>query len=227
MNTFRVLITDLTDYGDLRCVAGWDLDRQLMIRPEPHPGGFWDQSLCGPNKPYNPGNIVQFQAALPNPPTEYPHLNEDRVVAGKPLLEKTLSRADFASNLRKVRLVDRAVAFTAPVEISNSKAYIKVGTNHPSLQGLEIRGDQISFFEDSFMNGPKKPRCLLEVPNRPSISLSLTATDVHQLYKKQGINGLKDLYVGNYDLHVRLGLARGFGTYPDRCYMQINGIYRL
>ena len=26
------------------------------------------------------------------------------------------------------------------------------------------------------------------------------------------------------ELHVRLGLARGFGEHPDKCYVMLNGV---
>jgi hypothetical protein len=35
------------DLRDLRCVAGWDVNRKIMIRPEPRPAAFWPASYCG------------------------------------------------------------------------------------------------------------------------------------------------------------------------------------
>ena len=40
MANYQLLITDVTNCGDLRCVAGWDLDRGKMVRPEPYREGF-------------------------------------------------------------------------------------------------------------------------------------------------------------------------------------------
>ena len=145
MEKFRLLITDLTDYGTLRCVAGWDIDRQKMVRPEPHSGGFWEQTMCGPGKPFFPSNIVVLEASPPVPKTDLPHLNEDMVVKGSVKLEQTLSRDKFIDALRQVSAVGRATAFGAPVEIANDKAFVRTGTNHPSLRGLMIRGDEVSF----------------------------------------------------------------------------------
>jgi hypothetical protein len=81
MAKFRLLVTDVTNYGDLRCVAGWDIDRKKMIRPEPHPLGFWQSSAIGP-KGFQRSSIAEFEAQVPSPSTSYPHRTEDRVVVG-------------------------------------------------------------------------------------------------------------------------------------------------
>src|ERR1700722_16639524 len=78
----RLLVTDITEYGVLRCVAGWDLDRQTMIRPEPRPGDFWPAAVTGPGAIFRIGALVQFAGQRPEPPTAYPHFTEDRVVVG-------------------------------------------------------------------------------------------------------------------------------------------------
>jgi hypothetical protein len=80
MAKYKLLITEVTNFGDLRCVAGWDLDRGKMIRPEPHPKGFWQTNYIAPTGPFEVGKTVEFEAENPNPATDYPHLTEDRVV---------------------------------------------------------------------------------------------------------------------------------------------------
>lgn len=228
MERFRVLITDLTNYGNLHCVAGWDIDRKKMVRPEPHAGGFWEQTYCGAGKPFAPGNIVTFEAAPPNPKTALPHLNEDMVVAAKTIkLEKTLSRISFSTDLAKISALNREKAFAPPVEFANGKAFVRTGTNHTSLVGLAIPSGEVSFTTEKFGDKPPKPRCLIAVPNKAPLNLSIAATDLRDIFKKQGDSGLTQLFAGKHDLHIRLGLARGWGAYPDRCYMQVNGIYRL
>jgi len=172
MAKFRLLITDLTEYGQLRCIAGWDLERGKMIRPEPHPGGFWQATLCGPGKPFAPGNIVSFEGAAPVPKTEYPHLNEDIVVQGAASLDKVLSADKFIEALRQVETVDRSVAFAAPVEIDNAKAFIRTGTKCPSLRGLKIKGDAVLFIEEKYGDKPPKARCLISIPQKASINLA-------------------------------------------------------
>jgi len=228
MAKFRILVTDLTEYGEkLRCVAGWDLDQNKMIRPEPRPGGFWDRAVCGTGQPFNIANIVVFEAAPPNPPTQLPHLNEDRVVEGGIAVEKSLSREEFIAALKQIPTVSGSVAFAAPVQARNAKAFVPTGTNHPSLRGLFVKSSEITFTTQKFGDGPAKARCLVTVPKSPTINLSIAACDLRAVFRKSGREGLKNLFINSNALHVRLGLARGFGDYPDRCYMQVNGIFRL
>jgi hypothetical protein len=39
---YRIIVTEVTNYGNLYCVAGWDLEQNAMVRPEPAPASFWD-----------------------------------------------------------------------------------------------------------------------------------------------------------------------------------------
>lgn len=227
MQKFRLLITDLTNYGTLRCVAGWDLDRNAMVRPEPSPAGFWQQTACGRGKPFAPGNIVALEAALPSPRTDLPHLNEDRVVKSAIALERTLAGDEFVAALKATNVVDRKSAFAAPVKIENGKAYVERGTNHPSLRGLQLNSDHLSFISEHFGDKPEKLRVLIQLPNSATLNLSVAANDLRNAFQRAGLKGIKGLFAGSRNLHVRLGLARGFGQFPDRCYMQVNGIYAL
>ena len=77
---YRIVVTEVTLYGRLRCVAGFDLDRGVMIRPEPEPAGFWEAKVCGPNTTFHPGHVVEFRGERPQ--TALPHNTEDIVVGG-------------------------------------------------------------------------------------------------------------------------------------------------
>jgi hypothetical protein len=224
MQAFRLLITEITEYGDLRCVAGWDLDRRQMIRPEPRPAAFWPSRDTGVGKPFHPGNIVCLSASRPVPPTKYPHYNEDHVVEGEVQLERTLGAAEFSAELSRIETLALDAAFGPPVEFSNSKAYIRTGTNHPSLLGLRVARPAIQFFDSVDFKGRRRPRCVLTAGGR-GVDLSITAVDIRELFRSKGIDAVRNAFDNARDLHIRLGLARGFGQYPERCYMQVNGIY--
>jgi hypothetical protein len=222
---YRLLITDLTDFGALRCVAGWDIDRARMIRPEPRPAAFWPSELTGANQPFFPGNIVRFSADPPNPPTDLPHLNEDRVVEGGIVLERRLSSPEFTNALNLIGAIPEVVVFGPPAQFSNNKAFIETNTNHPSLVGTEVAVDAIRFFEENF-RGKRRPRCRLLMPDK-MVNLSIASNQVRELFYAQGIAAVEASFANVARLHLRVGLARGFGEYPNRCYMQINGIYKL
>lgn len=227
MELFRLLITDLTEYGTLRCVAGWDLDRGKMIRPEPCREGFWEQTACGEGRTFAPGHIVSFSAIVPDPKTALPHLNEDRVVKSLIKVEEVLRADKFIEALQGVGAVDASTAFSAPMVTANSKAFVPTGTDHPSLRGLLVTSKSVEFFEERWGTKPAKPRCLINAPAFGKINLSIASASLRQLFRTTGIKGVRELFAGNQNLHIRLGLARGFDPFPNRCYMQINAIYRL
>ncbi len=88
MPTYDLIITDVTCYGDLFCVAGWDMNNGGMIRPEPPTANavaeasrFWSAQHAGPGKFFAVGNRVQFDAAMPPANFPFPHATEDRVAS--------------------------------------------------------------------------------------------------------------------------------------------------
>ncbi len=91
----QILITDLTDYNDLHCVAGFNVSTKTMVRPEPHAGGFWQKHLAGRGTTLFPGNLVEIEGTSPIPPTPYPHFTEDRVLTKAPALIRQLGADDF------------------------------------------------------------------------------------------------------------------------------------
>ena len=71
MAAYEILVTDVTNYGTLYCVAGTTIDGR-MIRPEPHTAKannevsrFWTDAAAGPGKFFSVGNIVSFEAEDP------------------------------------------------------------------------------------------------------------------------------------------------------------------
>jgi len=138
MPKYRVLVSEITNFGDLRCVAGWDLDRGKMIRPEPHPRGFWPSPTIVSNGAFDLRRIVRFDAAKPVPATQYPHLTEDRVVAGNLAVEDEMDKAEYLEVLRAAAFGSLAELFEDNLIIDGSKAYVPTGAQCRSLGGLEI-----------------------------------------------------------------------------------------
>src|ERR1700676_3110774 len=138
MAQYRLLVTEITNFGDLRCVAGWDLDRSQMIRPEPFPGGFWSSDKTAPGGPFELGGTVQFVATKPNPSTEYPHLTEDRVVAGEIAVAASLEDKAAKKLLRGVAYSSLDALFDNNLVIDGEKAYVPVGAHCRSLGGLIV-----------------------------------------------------------------------------------------
>ena len=103
MTQYDLIVTDVTSYGDLFCVAGWDRLSNCMIRPEP-PGAnvaiessrFWSGQYAGPGRAFDLGNVVRFSAAPADPSFPFPHATEDRLVD----LAQSLSAPVVGSLLR-------------------------------------------------------------------------------------------------------------------------------
>jgi Protein of unknown function, DUF488 len=138
MAEYRLLVTEITNFGDLRCVAGWDLDRSQMIRPEPFPRGFWSSDKTAPGGPFKPGGTANFVAKKPSPSTEYPHLTEDRVVAGEITIGAPLEREAANELLQSVAFSSLDDLFEDNLVVDGEKAYVPVGSECRSLGGLVV-----------------------------------------------------------------------------------------
>jgi hypothetical protein len=222
MATYRLLITEVTNYGDLRCVAGWDLDRQEMIRPEPHREGFWPAESIGPTKSFDLGKTAQFEAADPVPPTDYPHLTEDRVVSGKVAPGTQMSDADFRKLLRETAFPTLAELFERNLILDGSKAYIPNGTQCRSLGGLEV--DVKGVVVESYHNYQGKLRLRLRFLDAAGyLGPNLTSTRAYHALHAGNIDALIAEIKGASKLVLRMGLARAFPK--DQCYLQVNEFF--
>lgn len=75
----RLLITDVTDMSPGNfCVAGWDIQNNVMVRPLPN-GSNWTSALLG-QYDVRPGILMDFAPAGRQHNGTYPHSTEDTVV---------------------------------------------------------------------------------------------------------------------------------------------------
>jgi len=154
----------------------------------------------------------------------YPHCSEDRVVEGGVVVDCRLQSSQFRTRLGEISLRTEDV-FNNNVVFAGAGAYVPTGTRCSSLYGIQVGAGAIQFREQGFQ-GKTKLRCLLDISGR-RLNLSVSAVDLRQLWRSQGLDALPRLIAKSAHVHVRIGLARGFASYPDRCYMQVNGVYGL
>lgn len=220
---FRIVVTEVTLYGKLRCVAGFDLDSRRMIRPEPGPAEFWPALVCGPNTTFAPGHVVRFNGNQPQ--TALPHRTEDVVVRGTPWREAKLNREGFRKILGSARDLSPDAVFQGHLRFDGMKAYVSAGAPCGSLAGLELAAADIRLAERKY-HDETKLEAVLDLEGH-ELHLSVAAKDLKQAYQKEGLKASRSL-LGNPDrLHVRLGLARPWKDHPNQCYLQVNGIYPL
>lgn len=236
MANYKVIVTDVTCYGTLYCVAGWDPENEIMVRPEP-PGAsaaveasrFWDGQFVGPEKIFHPGNFVSFEAGPPHGDFPLPHSTEDRVVD----LSKPVKLLDRFNTPQLVKQVAGSIspnlnaAFNnALVQTPAGKAYVPIGHNGRSLGAVELAPTQISFHENRF--DPNRPKLRAHIDIAGVVyDLSVPADTARTRWKADGIDALKSDVESSKLVHARVGLSRPFPAQPNECYSQVNGIYFL
>jgi hypothetical protein len=234
--TYELIITDVTCYGRLYCVAGWDRDDSGMVRPEP-PGAnnaveasrFWGAQDAGPGKFFSVGNVVRFEASAPPQGFSYPHATEDRIfVSGS----KSAVVKQFTPN----QLVRSVAAGVSPsleeafggklIRTHSGKAYVAAGEQVCSLDAIEIEPDQVSFYAEVTGAGKQKLRAVIE-DDGVEYDLSVPADAARTRFLAGGVAALEADAKASNLIHVRLGLCRPFAAMPDSCYAQVNGLYFL
>lgn len=220
---FRIVVTEVTLYGKLRCVAGYDLVSRRMIRPEPAAGEFWPALVCGTNTTFHPGHVVRFEGDQPN--TALPHRTEDIVVRGEPRREGVLAPEALRKALAGAAALSPDVVFRELLRFDGYKAYAPAGADCGSLAGIELRTEDLQLAERRF-EAQVKPEAHLLLGGH-LLHLAVAAKDLKQAHQKNGLDAARALLAGADRLHVRLGLARPWQEHPDQCYLQVNGIYRL
>jgi hypothetical protein len=234
MPKYEVIITDVTTYRDRYCVAGWDINRNNMVRPEPpganaadEPSRFWDSQWAGPGKFFDLGNVVRFEANPPPGNFPFPHATEDRiwVKATDQAPTRTLSATQLAATVGVSAGINAAFS-GGLVRAVSGKAYVPRDFVGPSLGAITVSANALTVFENTY--DPAKPKLrahLAEAGLR--YDLALTADAARTRWLSAGLNALRaDIRACNR-IHVRLGLSRPFWGRPDECYAQINGLYFL
>jgi hypothetical protein len=224
----------VTNYGDLYCVAGWDVHNRAMVRPEP-PGAnaaveasrFWDNQWAGPGKFFDVGNVVQFEAGAPPGNFPFPHATEDRIfvkaIGQGPV--RTLTGAQLAAAVG-VSAKMEAVFSGGLIRAGSGKAYVPKDSAGPSLGALTVTTNKLSLFEHTY--GSAKPKLRARLTEGLVVyDLAVTADAARTRWLGAGLNALKADIAACERVHVRLGLSRPFPQRPDECYAQINGLYLL
>jgi hypothetical protein len=233
MGEFCILITDLTTYGSLFCVAGWDINRNVMIRPEPPAANahkektkFWNAHFVGDGKVFQIGNLVQFKAKDAPADFAFPHATEDKIIADLQTLKicNHLTDAELLKTVKGSVSKDVRSAFNGNLHVPISgKAYVDAGQKSPSLGAVELNARKIQFISWSYEDEPPKLRCRFKCNSEP-YNLSVTAESCRVAFQEHGVVELNKKAANCRKIHVRLGLARAFGD-PPRCYLQVNGVY--
>ena len=235
MATYEIIVTDVTCYGNLYCVAGWDRLSNRMIRPEP-PGAnskdeasrFWNSQFAGPGKTFAVGTVVRLVANDALPDFLFPHATEDRIVdMGSPMqVLEALSPATMVQAVATGTASSLPPAFDNALVRVNAKAYVPTGNQGRSLGAIEIPPSDIIFFEHQWQNENPKLRARVTSAGRV-YDLSVPAEAARTRWRSAGLAALKADVRASTQIHIRAGLSRPMQSRPTECYAQLNGVILL
>ncbi len=233
---YRLLITDVTRYGSLFCVAGWDLNSNRMIRPEPQgataqneSSRFWHNDSAGPGKFFDVGNIVEVAASTPPPDFPFPHATEDRIYFHHKSnnLIKKLPHTEIVYAVRTGIKTSLNDIFGGNFQVtSTGKIYVDANTQTCSLDSITITPGQISFYSKPNEKNQEKLRARISEKTN-TYNFSVPADAALSLFSGGGVDALAHAANSSQKIHVRLGLSRPYVKIPNTCYVQINGLYFL
>ena len=230
-----MIVTDVTLFNDIYCVAGWDVGLKRMIRPEPPntkansvAERFWPLACVGAGKIFSVGNLVKFVGDPAPQGFAYPHATEDVVVRPKTNIQVVdqLSLRDTANAV--VQGISKSIADVYDnqlIRYGTGTAYVPNGSQSRSLGALEIAPDQIVLHVGGTDAKPKL-RAMLDVGN-VSYDLSVPAVDARDGWLAKGITAFGKDVAGSNKIHLRLGLSRPWPMRPNECFAQVNGLYLL
>jgi hypothetical protein len=227
MNT-DLVITDLTRMFQGRvCIAGYDKDHHC-IRPTLPPPGIPESSLSKQGRPIIfPFALVDFDLLRPTP--QPPHTEDYRFVAESPRFirqihnrEEILSWSLFES---VESIFEQQVHTDFGFYVMDCQGPRSVGTVQPRFitEAIYEPGPEGSWdYRLIFADGQGE-------------FYRLKITDLTWHYYCDSLRGEANdptriastltTTLKSSKVYLRIGLSRGWKKFPDRCYLQINGIY--
>lgn len=217
----QILITDLTEMGGGNfCVAGWNAANSRMIRPLPN-GGNWSTAQIQ-QFGVEPGVLMEFDNAAAPHPGYFPHSTEDTRVTtaanlgARPDLWVGANAPQTAATVQDA--FDGNVDWNSEFRGRKQGVHVARGTNCRSLWGLSINSNNINFIEDF-----EKLKCVINDGDDEYVC-AVSSTRLKSLFRDGGTGAVNNAVPANTGIHVRLGLARAFGTHPEKCFLMVNGI---
>lgn len=225
-----IVITDLTRMQEGRvCVAGYDEQGQC-IRPVLPPPGIHENSLYEHGRPIVfPFAVVEYDLTQPHP--QPPHTEDYRYNPQSVKFIASQTEAQRRSVLEKSRFESVSKIFEQPI-LTDPGHYIMDGQGSRSLDTIQPKQVLQAFFE---ISSESKWQYRLRFTDGEDMLYRLTITDLAWRYfcdsqRAQGVSPNRIASTLTHSLqssivYLRIGLARGWAKFPERCYLQITGIY--
>jgi hypothetical protein len=225
-----LLITDLTRMQEERvCIAGYDQDGNC-IRPVLPPPGIHESTLYSQGRPaVFPFAVVEYDLLEPRP--HPPHTEDYRY---DPKSVRFIERADEKRKrevLTKTLFQNVSAVFEVPI-FSDFGYYVMEGQGPRSLGTIQPSRVMGTFHGQS-PDGNWEYR--LGFVDGSGTTYWLTVTDLawryyHDCQHKEGyaskaISSSLTSALRSSEVYLRVGLARGWEKFPDRCFLQITGVH--
>lgn len=227
-----VTITDVTRMHNQRvCIAGYT-EEGICIRPIFRYGGIYENWLYHNNqviiRPFQPIELVLLEH-IPHPPH-----TEDWIMDNNHRIAQNFLPESQQQNLLNNTLSQdvNEIFGVKPHYVEHEGCFLIQGEGHHSLgtirpyriTGLTYQQQENSWdYRISFQD---KSRCtyrLKIVDLTMRYYLDYIRTTLHREAGLTAAGILEQLQ--QRTTYLRIGLARGWEKYPDRCYLQVTGIY--
>ena len=225
-----LVITDVTHMNrGCVCVAGYDQEGHC-VRPVLPPPGILEEMLCVQKRPVIfPFAKVEFDLQHPTP--DPPHTEDCRYDPKSVRFVGQVSEEEKKSILQASLFPSLQGLFDVPI-CTGPGYYVMEGQGPRSLGTVQPRRVLGTVYEQS-EEGTWKYR--LGFVDGEDAAFWLTVTDLTWRYyldfgRQRGFESgeiAKKLTraLQNSEVYLRIGLARGWEKFPDRCYIQIVGIH--
>lgn len=225
----QLVITDVTRMREGRvCVAGYDHDGHC-VRPVLPPPGIHESSLYCQGRPIVfPFAVVEYD--LQNPVPAPPHTEDWRYDPTSVSFIRRLDEKEKRGVLDKSLCQDVAAIFQVPI-LSDVGHYVMDGQGPRSLGTIRPGRILKAMYEQR--EGSWKYR--LGFIDASDTTYWLTVTDLSWRYYNDfqrgaghaadEISATLTKKLRSSQVYLRIGLARGWDKYPDRCFVQLTGIY--
>jgi hypothetical protein len=226
-----VVITEVTRMQEGRvCIAGYD-QQGHCLRPVLPPPGIHESTLYAGSRPIIfPSAKVEFAFTQPAP--QPPHTEDIRYDPAAVRLIERQPEDRWHKMLQATVSSSVAAIFEQPIH-SEHGYYLMAGRGSRSLG--TIRPARILRTIHEFSQDNKKWKYRIGFVDNEQATYWLTVTDLAWRYfhDRQRQNGCAPADIASEmtvllksrEILLRIGLARGWEEHPDRCYIQLTGVY--
>lgn len=220
----QIIITDVTEMSAGRyCVAGWCLQQGVMVRPLPN-GANWAAATLHVHG-VQPGAIIEVIENGAPYVSDFPHRTEDTPIEIDTI--RLLERPPFAWNVAGGPIVRPTLndifggqlITTGSFNGARKGAHVPLGAEVASLGALNVPRNSVILIEDF-------GRLKAVISDRDErYQLPVSSAVLKDAFRAGGLIAARQAVPNTPRLHLRVGLARAYEEYPDRCYVMLNGVH--